>query len=174
MAAFTRSGQAQIEVAGAFAIQELRNMVDQIKTGAAPIPAPNPATAPVAVPEPAPETRRLFALRPIRWTDAEGRLRHCQQFEDADLTPLAAQRGLRVGAVCTLDDQRRKTLKGARGGHHVNVNAIDLLDLDGISDASGARFVGPDANDPVLRAARFTPIDRSADERVLSISVPRL
>jgi hypothetical protein len=162
----------QVELATNVSAAELRGMVSAVADGRMPIPAPKPEPVPVPAPKPAPETRRLFALRAIRWTDAEGRVRHCQQYEDCDLTPLAAQRGLRVGAVCALDDPRRKTLKGARGGQHVNVNAIDLLDLDAISDASGARFVRPE-NDPVLAAANIREFDRGIPERKIAIEVAR-
>jgi hypothetical protein len=169
MATFIRNGQAQIDVAGAFLAQELRTTVAAIRDGSMPIPPPKPLAAPVAVAEPAPETRRLFALRPIKWTDAEGHVLYCQQFEDADLTPAAAQRALRVGAVCGLDDPRRKELRGARGGHHVNVNAIDLLDLDAVEDWSGA----PHASfDPVAQA-NITPYDRGVPERKIAIEVAR-
>jgi hypothetical protein len=170
LAAFTRNGQAQIEVAGAFAIQELRNMVGQIKTGAAPIPALKPAPATVAVSEPAPETRRMFALRQIKWKDATGRQHYGQQFEDCDLPPATAGKALRCGAVTSLDDDRRKQLRGSRGGHHVNPNTPDLLDLDALEGWSGARHA---SFDPVLRDADFRVMDRSRDEFKIDIPAQR-
>jgi hypothetical protein len=47
MATFVRNGQAQVEVAAAFALQELRGMVDKVRDGAVPIPAAKPNAEPV-------------------------------------------------------------------------------------------------------------------------------
>jgi hypothetical protein len=171
MARFIENATAQVEVAANFSLGELKTWPNMIRSGQMAVPREEPKVAAV-VAEPAPETRRLFALRPIRWTDAEGRVQHCQQFEDCDLTLLAAQRGLREGAVCALDDDRRKQLKGARGGHHVNKAALDLCDLDKVDDASGAHYAGP--NSDVLAAADFRVVDRSADARVIAIPSGRV
>jgi hypothetical protein len=175
MATFVRSGQAQVEIAAAVALQELRATAALIKTGAAPIPAPKPSVEPVAVIEPAPETRRMFAMRAVKWKDAEGRQCFGQQFEDVDLTPAAASRGLRCAAVVLINDERRQRLHGARGGRHVNQNALDLIDLD-CEQATRPAHIDPimASSDPVLRAANFREVDRSAESRVLKISVPRL
>jgi len=173
MAGFVRSGQAQVEIAAALALQELRGMVTAIRDGAAPIPAPKPSIEPAAVTEPAPETRRLFALRSVKWRDANGRQRYGLQYEDHDLTPAAAQRGLRIGAVVALDDPRRRELKGARGGVHVNPSAVDLLDLDD-EEATRPPHVAPVmASDP-LASADFRVIDCAAEARTIKIAVPRL
>jgi hypothetical protein len=174
LAAFTRNGQAQIEVAAAFALQELRVMVNAIRDGAAPIPPKKPAPASVAAPEPAPETRSLFCLRSIKWKNADGRLFNAMQYTDVELPLLLADKALRCGACVPITDERRKTLRDAHGGRHANPNAFDIVDLDNIEEHSGARYVGPGSNDPTLRAANFTPIDRSADARAIKISVPRL
>jgi hypothetical protein len=121
------------------------------------------------VTEPAPETRRLFALRSVKWRDADGRQRYGLQYEDHDLTPAAAQRGLGIGAVVALNDPRRKQLLGSRGGHHVDPNSRDLLDLDD-EEATRPPHIAPVlASDPVLAAANFTPLDRGP-ARVLKIA----
>jgi hypothetical protein len=173
MAGFVRSAQAQVEIAAAMALQELRGMVTAIRDGAAPIPAPKPSIEPVAVTEPAPETRRLFALRSVKWRDANGRQRYGLQYQDHDLTPAAAQRGLRIGAVVALNDPRRKQLLGSRGGIHLDPNAVDITDLDD-EEATRPPHIDPImASDP-LASADFRVIDRSAESRVLKIAVPRL
>lgn len=57
MATFIHNGQAQIEIAAAFVVQELRNMVGAIRDGVAPIPAVKAqATATPPAPEPLPHT----------------------------------------------------------------------------------------------------------------------
>jgi hypothetical protein len=57
---FVRDGQSQVDVAAAFATQELRAMVTAIREGTAPIPAPKPSVKPVAAIEPAPPTEPAF------------------------------------------------------------------------------------------------------------------
>jgi len=129
MAALTRNTQAQIEIAGAFALQEPRGIVEQIKTDAAPIPPKPEQPAPVVVTEPAPEIRRMFAMRVVRWIDGQGVQRVGDQYTNVDLTPSAATRGLRCAAVVPLDDPRCNGLRGLHGGRHPNPqNALDLDD----------------------------------------------
>jgi hypothetical protein len=171
LAAFLSSTSSQAEVAAAFSLQELRGMVTAIAGGAAPIPPKKPEPVPVAVPEPVPETRRMFALRQIKWKDATGRQCYGQQFEDCDLPPATAAKALACGAVTSLGDDRRKQFRGSRGGHHVNPNMPDLLDLDALEGWSGARHASFD--DPVLRQADFRVIDRR-DERKIAFAVARL
>jgi hypothetical protein len=174
MAAFIRNGQAQVEIAAAFALQELRATVELIKTGAAPIPREE-RPEPVAATEAAPETRRLFALRSIKWRDdAEGRQqRYGLQYQDHDLPIAAAMRGLRIGAVVPLTDPRRKQLLGSRGGHHVNPNAVDILDLDDEAATRPPHLQPILASDPVAQA-NITPFDRGVPERKLSTAGPRV
>ncbi|UPK33137.1 hypothetical protein IVB18_33645 [Bradyrhizobium sp. 186] len=54
MATFIHNGQAQIEIAAAFVVQELRNMVGTIRDGAAPIPAAKPDATFTPAPESVP------------------------------------------------------------------------------------------------------------------------
>jgi hypothetical protein len=169
MSAFISNAASQVEVAGAFALQELRANVRAIADGTMPMPPAKEVPAPVVVPEPAPEIRRVFALRQIKWKDAAGRQQYGQQYEDADLPLATAEMALRHGAVTRLDDDRRKQLRGARGGQHVNPNAVDLLDLDALEGWSGARHA---SFDPVA-SARITPFDRGIPERKISIPAMR-
>jgi hypothetical protein len=171
MSRFVGNSASQVEIAAGFTQAELRAMVDAIQRGDVPIPASKPTVEPVTSPEPAPETRR--ALRSVKWRDHNGRKRYGMQFEDCDLTPAAAQRGLHCGAVVPLTDERHSRLRGSRGGEHVNPNAPDLLDLD---DEAATRLPHIDpvmASDPV-RTAKFTALDRSNEARKVQIAVPRL
>jgi hypothetical protein len=49
IARFVSNGMSQVEIAVAFAMQELRGMVPAIRDGTAPIPAPKPSDEPVTV-----------------------------------------------------------------------------------------------------------------------------
>jgi hypothetical protein len=170
MSKYLHSCAGQMETAANFHLGELKAMPQLIRDGRQAIPVPKPARAPVAVPEPVPETRRLFALRQIKWKDTTGRQQYGQQFEDCDLPPATAEKALRCGAVTSLDDDRRKQLRGSRGGHHVNPNTPDLLDLDALEGWSGAQHA---SFDPVLRGADFRVIDRSRDEFKIAIPAQR-
>jgi hypothetical protein len=164
MSAFVRNISSQVEVASAFSLHELRSMVGAIRDGAAPIPPRQPAPQPIAeIIQPAP-TRTLFCLKSVKWSGGSA-----LQYEDVELPIHLADRAVRCGACVSVTDDRRKTLLGARGGHHVNLNALDVVDLDALDDASGVRFVGP------VRALPpgFVEIDRSSEARVISIPAQR-
>jgi hypothetical protein len=163
---FLRNAKPQIETQATFALQELRAMVEQIKSGAVPVP-PNkpPEAAPVAVIE-RPATKTVFLMRTVKW----GNGRHSAlQYEDVELPLALADKALRRGVAVPVTDDRRKTLKGARGGHHPNVNALDIVDLDTLDDPK-APYLG---GDPVLRQAAFTVIDRSSEERLIAVPAGR-
>ena len=109
MSRFVSNTTTQVEVTAGFTLAELRGAVNAIADSSAPIP-PKPTPAPVTVAEPAPEVRRVFTSRVIRWRDVQGVSQVADQFVDADLTPSAASRGLRCGAVTRVDDPRRREL----------------------------------------------------------------
>jgi hypothetical protein len=48
--------------------------------------------------------------------------------------------------------------------------SADVVDLDVIEEPKGLPHIEPD---PVLRAANFTVIDRSAEARTIQVEVPR-
>jgi hypothetical protein len=152
-AAFLRSTSSQIEVASAFATQELRAMVRAIADGSAPMPPRKPEPAPLIAPEPAPEIRPMFAMRVVRWVDAKGVQRIGDQYTDVDLTPAAAARGLRCNAVTNLNDPRRRDLLNANGGRHPNPK--HALDLDSEEACRPAHIQPVMASD-----AGLTVIDR--------------
>ena len=77
IAQFIQSAAAQVEVACNLSLGELKALPNLIRNGQAPVPREEPAPAPLVM-KPAPETRTLFALRSLKWTDAEGRVRYCQ------------------------------------------------------------------------------------------------
>jgi hypothetical protein len=170
MARFIESATAQVEVAANFSLGKLKTWPNMIRSGQLPIPREEPKPVPV-VAEPAPETRRLFTLRSVRWTNDSGKLQVADQYTDVDLPERLAGRALRCGACISISDDRRKQHRGAHGGRG-HPNPEHAVDLDAVDDASGARYAGP--NDPVLReAAAFTVIDRSADARVIQIAAGR-
>jgi hypothetical protein len=166
--ALVRNTKAQIEIAGAFSSQELRAMVGAIRDGRAPIPPKAPAEPARVAQIERPAMRTVFCLRSIKWRDSAGRQQAVMQYEDAVLPQALADLALRKGHCLSVTDERRKTLRNARGGHHPKVNALDIVDLDAIEEEK-APYLGPDA---VLRAASFQQVDRG-DARVIQIAAGR-
>jgi hypothetical protein len=170
MSSFILNATAQIELASGFSLAELRATVDRIKTGDAPIPR-EPDREPVAVVEP-PRTMTVWLLRSAKFRDHTGTVRHARQYDDVELPLKTAQRALRLGVAALVTDPRRRQMKGARGGDPVNPNAPDIVDLDAVDEAK-VPDIRTESN-PVLAAANFRVIDRSAEARTLEITVPRL
>jgi hypothetical protein len=130
MARFVANGTVQVEVAAAFALQELHGMVGAIRDGAAPIPAAKPKSEPIAVVEPASPTQTVFMMRSAKFRDAAGMIRTARQYDDAEMPVQTAQRALRRNVAVPVSDPRRANLKGARGGFHPDPRAPDIVDLD--------------------------------------------
>jgi hypothetical protein len=115
MCRFASNCATQIEITGAISLQELQGMVKAIAKGTMPIPPKKPIPAPVAVAtEPAPETRRVFVLRSVKWITRAGGS-SVRIYTDLDLPPVLAQRGLHLGALTTLNDERRSRLRDVHG-----------------------------------------------------------
>lgn len=114
-------------------------------------------------------TRHVFCLKSIKWRSAAGHQHAVMQYEFADLPISLADKALRSGAACVPTDDRCK-LNGSHGGRHPNVNAIDIVDLDAVSDFSDARHA---SFDPVA-SANITPFDRGIPERKNATAGPRL
>ncbi|WP_024506584.1 hypothetical protein [Bradyrhizobium sp. ARR65] len=158
MSQFLQSAMGQLETAMNIQVAELQAMPKAIIDGVMDVPPPKPVAAPPAVtaePEP---TRTVFCLRSIRWKSAAGREYSALQYEDVQLPLALAEKALRRGVCVPVTDDRRKTLRNARGGHHANVNAIDIVDLDALDDPK-APYVGPETAE-VLRQADFKVVDR--------------
>ena len=142
MARFVSNGMAQVEIASACSIQELRGIVLAIRDGSAPIPVPKPAPDPVTVIEPPTPTMTVFMLRSANYRDDDGRKWFAGQYEDAMMPVPTAQRALRHGVAVSVADPRRAQLRGARGGDF-NPLAPDVVDLDAIEEPKGVPYIGP-------------------------------
>ena len=172
LSGFIVNAMGQIEIASAMSNAELKASVEMIRNGQQAIPRDEPeeVIAPVAVID-APAMQTIFMLRSAKYLDHRGRTRYATQFEDCEMPTEAAQRALRYSVGVLLSDERRKSLLGARGGVHVDPNAIDLADLT-TEEGARPKHLGPImASDPIA-AANFTKIDRGPD-RVLRIAADR-
>lgn len=164
MARFVGNAATQVEVAAGFALVELRGMVDAVRDGVAPIPAAKPTSVPLS--EQSPPTQMVFMMKSANFRDHDSRSRFAGQFEDATMPVATAQRALRLGVAVPLTDPKRAQLRGARGGDF-DPKARDVVDLDAVEEHKAVPH-----NDPVLRAANFTPLP-TAGPRTILIDVPR-
>lgn len=167
MARFIQSTMGQIEVAANFAFAELKSMQDAIRGGQQPVPH-EPASVPTAEPVPEPPVMTVFMLLSGKFRDHAGRKQFAGQYEDATMPVTPAHRALRKGYAVSTTDARRAQLRGSRGGDF-NPTAPDVVDLDAEERNGELQHV-----DPILHAANFTKIDRSAEARTIAISVPRV
>lgn len=165
MARFVQSTMGQIEVAANFALAELKSMQEAIRGGQQPVPH-EPVSVPTAEPVPEPPVMTVFMLLSAKFRDHDGRKHFAGQFEDATMPVTPAQRALRKGYAVPTTDARRAQLRGSRGGDF-HPNARDVVDLDAEEPNGELQHA-----DPILRAANFTKIDRSAEARTIEISVP--
>ncbi|CCE00660.1 hypothetical protein [Bradyrhizobium sp. STM 3809] len=166
---FLEAVQQQVGPEASMITGVLEGHAKAVLAGTAPASLPKPVPPePVRVVE-RPLTERMFAMRAVRWHDVNGVERVCDQYEFADVTPSAAQNGRACGAVVDVTDPRCGKLRGAHGGRHPNPQLA--FDLDNERDRPQGDQSGID---PVLRSASFRVIDRSAEERTLTIAVPRV
>jgi hypothetical protein len=104
----------------------LRVHAASVLAGTAPAKMRKP-DAPLIVPMVVkPPTVTLFALRPVKFRNANGELIVTQKFQDAELPPDAAKRALELGACVRLSDPLRKAHHGTTPGHPHADLAFDL------------------------------------------------
>jgi len=167
---FVEAVQAQVPPETEFVASVLQGHAKAVLNGAAPASLPKPPEpAPVVVVEQPPQTRTVFATHSLKWTE-NGRQRTALAFEDVTLPLELAEKALRIGACVPQSHDMRKTHKGARGGYQPDPDAIGVVDLDAVTEYSGARHQN---FDPVAQA-NITVIDRGVPERKGTIAVHRV
>jgi hypothetical protein len=167
IAAFLRNTQAQVEIASALAVQELRGMIMQMKTGAGPIPSLKQNAEPAAAAESA-ASETVFMLRSANYSDHHGRKRFGGQWDDATMPPATAQRAFLLGIAVPVTDPRRAQLRGSRGGDF-NPLAHDVINLDQVDPLST-----PSVASDAVASANFVVVDRSNEAREIQILVDRV
>jgi hypothetical protein len=121
-----------------------------VLAGTAPATLKKPEAPVVAPPVTKAPTIRLFALRCVKFRDADGVLVAIQQFADGDFTPAAALKARSLKAVTELNDPLRRKHHGTIGGHPRVEHALDL-DADPAGEAA----------DPIRSSASpFQIVDR--------------
>ncbi|KJC44815.1 hypothetical protein UP09_14285 [Bradyrhizobium sp. LTSP885] len=113
-----------------------------------PEPAPVPTVAPVA------PTVHLFAMRSVKWKDANGSAIVAQACTDVYLTPNAAMRALSAKACVQINDPLRRKHHGTVAGH---ADPRFALDLDADPESTADPIL---ASTPASPQPQFTVVDR--------------
>jgi hypothetical protein len=108
---YLSNAAAEVEVAVAVMLPQLRALVTAVANGDAPIPHRPEPMVPVAEVPVAP-TQIVFCLRSVKWRDENGEQCVAGKFTDAYLPPETAVRALRSGACVRVDDSLRRKNKG--------------------------------------------------------------
>jgi hypothetical protein len=152
---FASNVMAELPPAIRMTAQMLRSQAAAVLTGAAPaaMPTPEAVVKPVVLVQPL--TRRLFATRPVKWTDAAGQLRISPQFADVDLPIACADRAIVAKAcVAMTDPARNKQTHNTWPGHPSPDHCFSLDEPDGTAKAD-------DAPKPLAEpVVVFQPVDR--------------
>jgi hypothetical protein len=129
LAAFATSSRVQVPPATQLTATVMRDYAAAVLRGEGRATLLKPDEA-VVMPAPAPKpvTVRLFALKPVKWTDAAGMQRFIHKYNDVDLPETAAAIALGKGICAELTDPRRKQLKGLSPGHPQPSWCADLDD----------------------------------------------
>jgi hypothetical protein len=114
--AFVMSARQQLPPAIDVILRELRSHSKGVLAGyhRASLPRPEPEPKKTA-PEP-PNTKGVFLLKHVVYTDADGRQHLLPKMNQADLPLALAAKALRSGAACEFSDPRFKQLSGTFGG----------------------------------------------------------
>jgi hypothetical protein len=117
LANFSASSRVEVPAAAGIVASLMRNYAAAVLEGSAPaiLPTPEKPFTPTIAPKPV--TRRLFALRSVCWTNADGMLRDAQKFTDVDLPLDAADRAVAARACVEMNDPARKSNHNQWPGH---------------------------------------------------------
>jgi hypothetical protein len=136
---YAASSLIQVPEAVGYVGSLLRERARLVIDGSAPASLPTSEAAFVPAIPAKPVTRRLFALRAISWTDANGDLRVSQKWHDADLPIPAAERAIATNACVSMHDRARsqQTLR-QWPGHPDPANCFSLDDPNAAAPADTA------------------------------------
>lgn len=108
-------GRALIEIPESAELlsQVLRDIANATRNGSGPasLPRPEPQAQPTRH-VPPPTMTRVFAVKPIKWLDANGDLRIQPELFDVDLPPDVAARAIELDAAVPIDHPRRRQMQG--------------------------------------------------------------
>jgi hypothetical protein len=147
---YLSNGASEVEVAVAVTLPQLQALVTAVADGSAPIPRAPDEVVPV-IEVPAAPTVQLFALRAVKWRDAEGQQQIGGKFRDVYLTKSAAARALAIGACVEISDPLRRQHHGWSTEHPR---------LDAATDLDAPEPVADEFRPEPERHSQFQQVDR--------------
>ena len=124
---FITNAANEVESAMAVTIPDLRDAAKAVLEGREKPPVPPAAVVKIVPPKP-PPTETVFFLRASKWTDAEGKLRLIQKFNDAALPPALAAHAIKTGAAVEWYSPLRKQNLGTWNGRPFHAEHCFALD----------------------------------------------
>jgi hypothetical protein len=147
---FTSSSMIEVKVATEVVAEEIRQHGRAVLNKLAPAAMPKVPEPPakVVTVEKLPLVR-VFATRPLKWLDDDGKQRACGKYVDCELPAATGKRALASSAALELSNPARKANLGTWPGNFSLGACYDL-------DAAGGALA---QHDPIVHSA-FQPIDR--------------
>jgi hypothetical protein len=153
---FLRGVCSEVEMAVDVGLPALRDTVNHVRDGLAPIP--QEAAAPIAKPPspPKPVTKRVFAMHALTWRDDGGQQRTVAKWYDIELPEAAANYALSVNlAVLPTDPMCAKARGQAQG--HPEAHWLNDLDRRTGPNIPGSQPAQPAAQPFIRREANRPP-----------------
>jgi hypothetical protein len=132
---FATSSLVQVPEAVGYVSSLLKERARLVVEGFAPASLPTPEAAFVPTIPAKPVTRRLFSLKPVSWTDANGDLRVAQRWTDVDLPLACADRAIAANACVAMDHPARSAKHHNQWPGHPNPASCFSLDGDAAAKA---------------------------------------
>jgi hypothetical protein len=149
LVAFSMNTAAEIPAAVSMIAEVLRHRAAQTLNGSAPSGLPMPEQIPTkAKPVEPPSLERVFLIKHVKFTDADGNLHRLPKINVSDLLPEHAARALKHTWAIAMSDPRVKQLGGSYGAQIPPVHLCEDLDTGTPSDT------------PSIIHGVFTPMDR--------------
>jgi hypothetical protein len=117
VAGFLRGTAGEIEMAVDVGLPALRDIVDHVRNGLAPIPREEPAAVAKPSAPPKPATKLVFSKQALTWIDAVGQQRIVAKWRDIELPEAAANYALSVDLAVPTNDPMCAKTRGHSLGH---------------------------------------------------------
>lgn len=157
------------------ALADLRRIVAGVSSGELPIPLRGKNQPALVAAPPSPPTERIFTIKSIAWSDEEGKINRARGFNDIDLPPALAARAISLGAATTLDDPRRKKLRGmlAGAGEPLLEKCVPLNDIGELAKDEPSAEASPPIFEPLDHVPRAPFLLTSSTSEPLDLSAAR-
>jgi len=156
IAGFLRGICSEVEMAVDVGLPALRDTVEHIRDGLAPIPKEEPAAVAKPPAPPKPVTKRVLATHALTWLDTGGQQRTIGKWYDVELPEAAADYALSIGLAVLPNDPMSAKARGQAQGHPQSSWLNDLDNHIG-PNIPGSQPAQPAAQPFIRREANRPP-----------------